>query len=68
MSSGMQINVALLELNKLSPSLQRVIISNADTDFINALCEIALNVLRGNIPLTVQSAKKEKKNNNQTGC
>lgn len=53
MSSRMQRNLALLELiYKSTPTMRRVIVSNANTDFINALCEISLNVLRGNIPLT----------------
>lgn len=41
--------------------MQRVIVSNANTDFIHALCEIALNVTRGNIPLTDRQYKQLKK-------
>lgn len=65
MSSRMQRNLALLELvYKSSPSVRRVIVNNAGSDFINALCEIALNVLRGNIPLSdkqYNQLKKKKK-------
>jgi len=53
MSQRMQRNLALLELiYKSPPKVRRVIVGNANADFVNALCEIALNVLRGNIPLT----------------
>ena len=51
MSLRMQRNLGLLELYK-TPSVRRVIVGKASPDFINALCEIALNVLSGNIPLT----------------
>ena len=44
-----------------SPSMQRVIVCNTSTDFINALCEIALNVLNGNIPLSDKQYKQLKK-------
>ena len=63
MSSRMQRNLSLLELlYKSVPGMRRVIVCGASADFINALCEIALNVLRGNIPLTdKQYAQLEKK-------
>lgn len=62
MSSRMRRNLSLLELiYKSPPALRRVIISNANLDFINALCEIAFNVLQGNIPLTNQQYKQLKK-------
>lgn len=62
MSSRMQRNLALLELlYKSTPSMRRVIVGKASSDFINALCEIALNVLSGNIPLTDKQYKQLKK-------
>lgn len=62
MSSRMQRNLALLEmLYKSTPRMRKVIVSNAGADFISALCEIALNVLSGNIPLTEQQYSQLKK-------
>lgn len=68
--SRMQRNIALLELlYKSPPSVRRNIICNASMDFINALCEISLNVLKGVIPLTDQQYRQlKKKKSNQTGC
>lgn len=37
--------------------VRKVIIREANTDFIGTLCEIALNVLKGNIPLSAQQYK-----------
>ena len=65
MSLRMRRNLALLEtIYKSTPRVRKVIVSKANPDFINALCEIALNVLRGNIPLTDKQytvLKKKKK-------
>lgn len=62
MSSRMQRNLALMELlYKSKPRMRKVIIAKAGPDFINALCEITLNVLRGNIPLTKHQYNKLKK-------
>ena len=36
----------------------------ASSDFINALCEMALNVISGNIPLTEMVHTAEKKESN----
>ena len=59
MSSRMQRNLGLLELlYKSTPSMRRVIVGKASSDFIKALCEIALNVLCGNIPLQYKQLKK----------
>ena len=41
--------------------MQRVIVCNASTDFVNTLCEIALNVLNGNIPLSDKQYRQLKK-------
>lgn len=60
--SRMQRNIALLELlYKSPPSVRRNIICNASMDFINALCEISLNVLKGVMPLTDQQYRQLKK-------
>lgn len=65
MSSRMQRNLALLELSyKSPPSVRRVIVGHSSADFINALCEIALNVLKGNIPLNDKQYKQLKKPKN----
>ena len=62
MSLRMQRNLGLLELLfKSTPSVRRVIVGKATPDFINALCEIALNVLSGNIPLTDKQYKQLKR-------
>ena len=62
MSSCMQRNLVLLEmLYKASPNVWRVIVGNASADFIKALCEVALNVIKGNIPLTTKQYKQLKK-------
>ena len=64
MSLRVHRNLALLELlYKMPPSVRRVIVNNASSDFVNALCEIALNVLRGKIPLTDEQNKQLKKRN-----
>lgn len=45
-------------LYKSKPSVRKVIVSKAGPDFINALCELALNILNGNVPLTTKQYKK----------
>lgn len=62
MSSRVQRNLAMMELlYKATPGMRRVIVCGASADFIDALCEIALNVLRGNIPLTEKQYAQLKK-------
>ena len=62
MSIRMQRNFALLDLlHKAAPRARGVIVNNTSPDFLNALCEIALNVLRGNIPLSSTQYKLLKK-------
>ena len=52
-------------LYRATPAARRVILKNASTDLMNALCEIALNVLKGTIPLsTKQYAQLRKKKSN----
>lgn len=58
MSSRIHRNMGLMALLfKANPSMRKLIISKAAPDFINALCEVALNVLKGNIPLTTKQYK-----------
>lgn len=58
----MQRNLTRLELlHKAAPRARGAIINNANADFINSLCEIALNILRGNIPLSTKQYKLLKK-------
>ena len=53
MSARIRRNIPLLEkLYKARAAGRRVILNNAGPDFLNALCEIALNILKGRIPLT----------------
>ena len=42
----------LKQLYKAPPAMRKVILRTASDDFINSLCEIALNILQGKIPLT----------------
>jgi predicted nucleotidyltransferase len=48
-------------LKKASPKLRKAIISNCNKELLNALSEIALNVLQGNIELPVTSPQKLRK-------
>ena len=48
-------------LYKSPPHLRKVILNTANDDFINALCEVALNVLQGRIPLTTSQYRRLKK-------
>ncbi len=64
MSDGLCKNLPLLKLlYKASPKQRSVILQSASDQLISALCEIALNVLRGTIPLNnsqFQILKKRK--------
>ena len=42
----------LIYLAKAKPAVVKAIINTGDKELINALCECALNVLSGNVPLT----------------
>ena len=48
-------------LYKSPPALRKVILRTANDDFINSLCEIALNILQGKIPLTTSQHKRLQK-------
>ena len=45
-------------LNKCKPAGQRAIVQNSPPDVIDCLCEICLNVLKGNVPLTSKQKAK----------
>lgn len=51
----------LKQLIRGSPGQRRDILHTASDELIQALCEIALNILRGNIPLTGKQIAKLKK-------
>ena len=40
------------------PALSKVIIKSADRGLVNCLCEVGLNVLRGNVPITPDQKRK----------
>lgn len=63
MSDRLCRNLPLLKLLlKSSPKQRRVILQSATDDFVVALCELALNLLHGHIPLKhVQYQKLKKK-------
>jgi hypothetical protein len=48
-------------LRKASPKFRKAIISNYNKELLNAISEIALNVLHGNIELPVTSQQKLRK-------
>lgn len=62
MSARLLRNHSLLKLLlKATPKQRRVILQTAADEFILCLCELALNVLHGNIPLTHQQHLKLKR-------
>lgn len=62
MSAKLLRNLSLLKLLlKAKPGQRRVILQAATDELIVTLCEIALNILRGNIPLTEQQYQKLKR-------
>ena len=48
----------LKQLYSAPPAHRKVILRTANADFINSLCEIALNILQGKIPLTPRQHTK----------
>ena len=66
MSARIRRNLNTLEmLHKARPSGRRLILSNAGPDLLNTLCEIALNILNGKIPLTRRQYLMLQKKKNQ---
>ena len=62
MSARIKRNALLLRaLYKATPQKQKDILIHASPDLIQALCEIALNLLKGNIPLNPVQYRKLKK-------
>lgn len=62
MSKRIRRNLPLLKMIFKAPASQRkVILESASTDLILSLCEIALNLRRGNIPLTESQLRKVKR-------
>ena len=53
--------VALCMLCKAKPKMCKAVIEAADKDLIHCLCECALNILRGNVPLTTTQLKQLKR-------
>ena len=65
MSARIKRNAHLLRaLYHATPKKRKDILLHCSTDFIQALCEVALNVLKGNLPLfhtQFEKLKKQKK-------
>lgn len=53
MSVRLRRNFALLKtLTRSSPKIRKVILQECPPDLIQAICEICMNLLKGNIPIT----------------
>lgn len=53
MSVRLRRNFALLKtLTRSSPKIRKVILQECSPDLIQAICEICMNLLKGNIPIT----------------
>ena len=62
MSARIKRNAPLLTaLYHATPKKRKDILSHGSPDFIQTLCEIALNLLKGNIPLSPSQLKKLKR-------
>ncbi|DAC80299.1 TPA_asm: gasderminX [Terrapene box turtle adintovirus] len=62
MSSCVKRNLGLLKLlSKSSPQQRRAILCSASDDLVAAISEIALNTLKGNVPLTQNQVRVLKK-------
>lgn len=62
MSARLKRNASLLSaLYHATPKKRKDILIHGSPDFIQALCEIALNLLKGNIPLSPSQFKKLKR-------
>ena len=62
MSERLKRNAPLLRaLYHAKPAKRKTILKHSSADFIRSLCEISLNVLKGNIPLSDAQYKKLKK-------
>lgn len=62
MSARLRRNFALLKtLTTSSPKIRKVILQECSPDFIQSVCEICMNLLKGNIPVTQCQHKKLKR-------
>ena len=62
MSTRVRRNLSLLkQLLHSSPSQRKIIIKSASKDLILTLCEIAVNILKGKVPLNPTQYQKLKK-------
>lgn len=53
MSARVKRNLSMLRwLSKANPKARKVVLRSADRDLVDCLCECALNILNGNVPLT----------------
>lgn len=58
-SKALKRNADILSLlSKCKPAAQRAILQGSPAHLINCLCEICLNILRGNVPLTSKQKSK----------
>lgn len=65
MSARLKRNMPLLRaLCQAPPSKRKDILENCSTDFLQSFCELSLNLLKGNIPLSGIQYKKLKKQKN----
>lgn len=62
MSVRLRRNFALLKtLTRSSPKIRKVILQQCSPNFIQSVCEICMNLLKGNIPVTECQHKKLKR-------
>lgn len=65
-SNRLQRNITYLDvLAKTKPVTRKAILAHADKDLITCLCECALNILNGNVPLDSAQFNKLKKHKEQ---
>ena len=58
MSARLRRHASVLQtLASAKPPLQKAIIKNASNDLVNCLCECALNILKGHVPLKSRQKK-----------
>lgn len=61
MSARLKRNTPLIkQLIKSNKRSQKKIVEQSSADFLDSLCECALNILKGNVPLTKPQFKKLK--------
>lgn len=66
MSSRLSRSLPLLKvLYKANPKQRRLILQKSSDEFVLSLCEVALNILHGIIPLTPTQHRRLKKRKNE---